>query len=158
MAENRVSAVLTQTDLTNIATALDTIKSKLPFLIDLTPEQRHALLKLGEKSESFVTKSLDLATKNDSFLPRSFDVAEMQKDVNLYFALRSILGDLRRLTEGVDDTLLEVGSEAYTAALVVYRSAKDNGMGQSLDGDLDELGKKFARKSAKPAPEPKPVQ
>jgi hypothetical protein len=158
MTENRVSVVLTQTDLTDIATALKTIKLKLPFLIDLTPEERHALLKLGEKSESFVTKSLDLATKNDSFLPRSFDVAEMQKDVDLYFALRSILGDLRRLTEAVDDTLLEVGSEAYTAALVVYRSAQDNGMGQALDGDLDELGKKFARKSSKPAPEAKPVQ
>ncbi len=42
MAEIKVSAVLTQPDITAITAAIDMIKSKLPFLIDLTPEERQA--------------------------------------------------------------------------------------------------------------------
>ncbi|MBI5567588.1 MAG: hypothetical protein HY870_22000 [Chloroflexi bacterium] len=124
-------------------------QDELAAVDGLTPEERHGRLKLGEKSEGFVRKALELATTDNSFLPRSFDVAEMQKDVELYFTLQSIVRELNRVVEGMNDTLMEAGSEAYVAALTVYRSAKDNGQGELLEGWLDELGRKFARKAAK---------
>ena len=47
---------------------------------------------------------------------------------------------------------MAAGSEAYTAALLVYNYAKSSNVGtQGLDGVLDELGARFTRK-AKPAP------
>jgi hypothetical protein len=147
---NTVSAVITPEQKTACLEAVQTLKTNLPPLIDLTPDERHALLKLGEKGEVFVRKALELATTNDSFLPRSFDVAEMQKDADLYFGLQSIVRELNRVMEGLNDTLMEAGSEAYAAALTVYRSAKDNGQGELLEGWLDELGRRFARKAAKP--------
>ena len=154
MNTNQVSAVLTPANKTAATTAIETLRTNLPVLIDLTPEERHDLLKLGEKSEAFVRKAMDLASKDNSFLPRSFDVAEMQKDVDLYFDLQSLFRELSRLTEGIDDTLIVAGSEAYAAALAVYRSAKDNGKGDLLDGWIDELGKKFVRKSKSGQPTP----
>jgi hypothetical protein len=54
---------------------------------------------------------------------------------------------LAQLNELVEDTVMEVGSEAYTAALLVYNYAKANGAGSGLDGVVDEMGKRFARKS-----------
>jgi hypothetical protein len=157
VTDNKISFVLEPASVTSIDEALATIKRLLPILIDLTPEQRHALLKMGEKSESFVRKALEVATEDDSFLPRAFNVEEMKKDVDLYIALSPIFRAVRRLADSLDDTLLELGSEAYTSALVVYKSAKDNGKGQQLDSDLDEMGKKFARKSASVAPTPTPT-
>jgi hypothetical protein len=147
MSDNRVSAVLAQADLDAVMQAITTIKTKLPFLIDLSPEERHALPKMGDKSAAFVNKTLEVAKQNSDFLPRSFDVAEMGKDVELFQALQSVALALGPLSELVDDTMLEVGSEAYASALVVYQYAKNSGQGAALDGVADELSKRFARKA-----------
>lgn len=153
MSENRVSAVLKQEDADAVLEAIKTIKEKLPFLIDLSPEERKALPKMGDKTEAFVSKAAEVAKQNGDFLPRSFDVDEMTRDVTLYNGLRSIKLALAPLTELVDDTLLEVGSEAYASALVVYQYAKNAGQGAALDDVVDELGKRFARKAV-PKTEP----
>jgi len=150
MQDNRVSAVLTAADREVILQAIQTIRDKLPFLIDLTPEDRRALLKMGDKSRAFVSGSLALASQNAEFLPRSFDVSEMRRDVELYEQLAAILIPLSQLQELMDDTLMELGSEAYAAALVVYQYAKSSGQGSGLDGLLDTLGQRFARKLSKP--------
>jgi hypothetical protein len=49
---------------------------------------------------------------------------------------------------------MQVGSEAYGAALTVYNYAKNSPSGTALEGVAEELGRRFARK---PRPtEPKP--
>lgn len=49
MPENRVSATLSEADQQAVLAAIETIRQKLPFLIDLTPEQRRSLPKMGDK-------------------------------------------------------------------------------------------------------------
>ena len=51
--------------------------------MDLTPEQRKSLPKMGDKSQAFVNKALEVATQNPDFLPGSFDLEEMKRDVEL---------------------------------------------------------------------------
>jgi len=81
MPTTPISATLTQADREAVMTAVATIKEKLPFLIDLTADDRKALPKMGDKSRAFVTKALEVATQNPDFLPRSFDLEELRKDV-----------------------------------------------------------------------------
>ena len=50
---------------------------------------------------------------------------------------------------------MAVGSEAYTSALLVYQYARSAGKGAALDGALDALGQRFARKSRSAPAEPK---
>lgn len=145
--QNKIDATISAATRDQILDLIAQIRALLPFLIDLTPEDRQALPKMGDKSRAFVSGSLQLATQDDSYLPRSFDVPEMRKDVELAEALYPIGVALKQLSEFVDDTYIQVGSEAYTAALVVYQSAKRNGQGAALDGLLDALGERFARKS-----------
>lgn len=57
MSENRVDATLTAADQQAVMTAIETIREKLPFLIDLTTEERRGLPKMGDKSRAFVYKS-----------------------------------------------------------------------------------------------------
>lgn len=154
MAVNRVSAKLVPADKDAVMQAIATIKTKLPFLVDLTPEERRALPKMGDKTNAFVAKALEVAQQNGDFLPRSFNVDEFATDVALYAELRSIYLALIPLSELVDDTMLEVGSEAYAAALTVYQYAKNAGQGAGLDEVADELSKRFAKKAT---PKPTPV-
>jgi hypothetical protein len=147
MTENRISGRLTGDDLNAVLTAIQTIKSRMPFLQSVGSEELKRLPKIGDKGLAFVKKALELAAQSDDFLPRSFDVQEMKNDVDLYEALLPIRIALAQLTEMVDETAALVGSEAYAAGLVVYNSAKMSGKGAGLEGVLDELGKRFARKS-----------
>jgi hypothetical protein len=147
MPDNRISASLSQADQQTILSAINTIRQKLPFLIDLTPEERRTLPRMGDRSRGFVAQALEVATQNTDILPRSFDVDEMRKDVDLLAALSPVLTALAQLNELVDDTFMEVGSEAYTSALFVYQFARAAGKGAALDSALDALGERFARKS-----------
>ena len=153
MSPNRISATLAPTDRSSILQAIDTIRTQLPFLIDIEPTERQALPKLGDKSKAFVTKALELATQNQGFLPRDFDVEEMRKDVQLYEDLSAIRQALAKLFELVDDSLVVTGSEAYIAALTIYTYAKNSNVGTAgLDGTIDELGARFARKARSATP------
>ena len=147
MPENRISAKLSNADQEAVLEALKTIRQKLPFLLDLTLEERRSLPRMGDKSRAFVTQALTIAEQNEEILPRSFDVAEMRKDVELVQALEPLLPAIAQLQELLEDTYIAVGSEAYTAALAVYQYARASGKGAALDNLLDALGQRFARKS-----------
>jgi hypothetical protein len=147
MPDNRISATLSQADRQAVLDAINTIRAKLPFLIDLSPEERRSLPRMGDKSRGFVAQALEVAEQNADILPRSFDVEEMRKDVELLSALSPVLTALAQLNELVDDTFMAVGSEAYAAALLVYQFARAAGKGPALDNALDALSQRFARKS-----------
>jgi hypothetical protein len=152
--ENKISAVLDEQKITEICQRIDDIKSLLPFLIDLTPEERKTLPKLGDKSLMFATKALDLIKKDFSFMPGNFSIEEMEKDIVLFDKMLRVRLEIGKLFELVDDTTIEVGSEAYTAALTVYDNAKRNGKNTvGMDGALDELSRRFYRKTAPQKPE-----
>ncbi|HEX8000951.1 MAG TPA: hypothetical protein VF528_21395 [Pyrinomonadaceae bacterium] len=147
MPDNRINATLSEADRTAIMDAINTIRTKLPFLVDLTIEERRSLPKMGDKSRAFVSQALEVARQNEDVMPRSFDVEEMSRDVELANALQPIVIALSQLQELVDDTYMLVGSEAYAAALLVYQYARAAGKGAGLDNALDDLGQRFARKS-----------
>ncbi|MBD2199804.1 MULTISPECIES: hypothetical protein [Calothrix] len=149
MSTAPISATLAQKQRDEVLQAIATIKEKLPFLIDLTNEERKALPKMGDKSRAFVSKALEVASQNPEFLPRSFDLEEMRKDIQLFEALYPVLLSLSQLHELVDDTSLAVGSEAYAAALQVYNYAKASGQGGGLETVVEEMGQRFSRKSRK---------
>jgi hypothetical protein len=147
MPDNRISATLSQADQQAVLAAIQTIRQKLPFLIDLTPEERRSLPRMGDRSRGFVAQALEIAAQNTDILPRSFDVDEMRKDVDLLAALSPVMTALSQLNELVEDTYMEVGSEAYMSGLLVYQFARSAGKGAALDNALDALGQRFARKS-----------
>lgn len=147
MPENRVSASLSEADRQAVLAAVQTIRQKLPFLIDLSPDERRKLPKMGDTGRAFVERALTVAEQNPNILPRSFDVDEFRRDAELYAALQPVAAALGQLYELVDDTLLEVSGEAYASALAVYGYARAGGQGAALDGLLDGMAQRFARKT-----------
>lgn len=149
MPENKVSAVLEQTNVDAINSAIAALNSNLPFLIDLNLEEKKALPKFGDKSVAFVNKAHELVLQTDEFLPRNFNVDEFKKDVVLYSKLYSVLQPLRMLMDKLEDTYMQVGSEAYTSSLMVYQQAKLNKEQLAgLEPIIDDLAKRFLQKSS----------
>ena len=121
---NNVSIVIDDEALKNIQTGLDMINANLPKLITLTAEQRQTLPKMGDKTVAFVNKSLEYARQNPQVVPSYLNMEEFAKDVEAVNKLFQVSAPLQKIAEGLDDTALMAGSEAYAAALAFYTSLK----------------------------------
>lgn len=151
MASNYISATLSLQARDEIMGAIEDIRAKLPFILDVAPKVKKSMPKMGDKSRAFVQKALDVAIQHPDFLPRSFDIAELQRDVHLFETIYPLAMALAQLQADLDDTLAAVGSDAFTAALQVYRHAKAHGDGSGLDTLVEDLGQRFDRQPRKKA-------
>lgn len=144
MPYQNISAKLTEADVRAIKEALATIQDKLPFLVNLTVEERRKLFKMGNKSLAFVSNSLTAAQSNREILPASFSVDEFVSDYQLATTLTDIHFGLQQLTEKVDDTLMAVSSEAMSSSLTVYDYVKTAAKKTpGLKAIADQLGERF---------------
>ncbi|MCL5031399.1 MAG: hypothetical protein M1480_20540 [Bacteroidetes bacterium] len=125
MIKNLVSFSLTEEEsaaVKNAGSILDTILK--PKLISLTDELRKSTLKMGDKNVPFVSKSLEYADKNTNLVPAFLNVQELRVDFNAVVALSEIYNVLYPIVSLISDTMMESGSEAYSAALLFYETAK----------------------------------
>ncbi len=118
---NRVSASLAAAAITNIKTAIATIKTNMPFLVGLTVQERINIPKISEANRVFTADGLNAVANNANMLPAYFNAAELKLDYELYVALDEINLLLAQLSELVNDTQMLAGSEAYISALTAYR-------------------------------------
>ena len=146
MITNRVTTTLSTEDQEAVMAAIKTIEQKLPFLISLTTAERVQMAKAGDKTEAFVRKAVDAGSRNSGLLSEMF-VEEMRKDADLWISLKPIQAAIDRLQQKVDDTVTQVGAEAYAAARTVYAVTKTPFAEADLKTAADELGKRFGRRS-----------
>ena len=144
MSQDRVSGNLSADDRAAILQSIEAAQARLPFLTDLDPEENRTLLRIGDKTEAFVRRALDVAERNPDMLPRSFDLEEMRADVDLYFQLQAIDWALTQFKELVSDTVGAVGEDAYRAALEVYSYAK-LGSAEGVDELRELMRRRFQR-------------
>ncbi|MDR2474157.1 MAG: hypothetical protein LBD53_11495 [Tannerella sp.] len=95
-----------------------------PYLLPLTPEERHDLPKMGNKTLSFVEKAQDYAHHYPQLCPSYLNVAEFDTDVTDATGLRTVHISAKQLSDNIDDTVIVAGSEAYQAALMFYNAVK----------------------------------
>lgn len=145
MAIRTIDAVLDETDVEAVFAALDVIRDKMPFLMGLTPSERRQIAKIGQKSQTFVGRALDVATQHSTLMPRCLNVEEARRDLALFEALNPILQSLSQLRELVEDTQMVAGSEAYAAARLAYNSAKTAGKSMGLDDVIEDLAQRFRK-------------
>jgi hypothetical protein len=155
MPYQNISAQISQADIQEIKAALNTIETKLPFLVHLTLDERRKIVKMGDKSLAFVSNSLSAAQSNPTVLPVSFDVNEFKTDYELIAALSEIHINLQQLNEKVDDTLMAVSSEAMISSLTVYNYVKTAAkQTPGLKAIADQLGERFKASRSKSPKEP----
>jgi len=150
MSYANISAVLSQQDIADIKTAINTIETKLPFLVVLTVDEKKGLFKLGDKSVSFVDEALNAAKNFPNILPKTFDTVEFEKDTVLCNVFADIAQPLAALSQKVDDTFTAVGSEALGEALQVYSYVQTAApVTPGLQPIADQLSERFKKQGAK---------
>ncbi len=157
MPYTNIDATITDAQRSAVFAAIADIETNLTFLINLTPQERQALPKMGTATQSFVSKALEIASNNPQFVPPYVDLAAMQKDYDLAVRLQGIEMQFASLCEKVADTNLAAGSEAYVTGLTLYHSikaaAKVNVPG--ANALAAELAERFVQTAdVVPAPEP----
>jgi hypothetical protein len=158
MAYQNISYEISQTDYDAIMAALDTLNTKMPFLITLDAKDVKSVFKLGPGSADFAQDSYAAAKAFPQILPPSFDVTEFGKDSTLFKQLSDVILVLDSLQEKVTDTQLAVGGEAMTACLEVYsyvQTAKDRvpGLHTVAEKLADRFKKQGRREKKQPSPD-----
>lgn len=119
-----ISAEITQEVINQITTDLADIRAKLPFSIKLSAAVKKSMPKLEDARSPFVSKCLFYARKEPKIIPPFTDLDELERDLNLFNNLQNIAKEVNRLADIVNDTRIAAGSDAYSAALTIYNSAK----------------------------------
>src|SRR5438067_3764429 len=141
---NLVSATLSTEDQQAILSAVNGIVQKLPFLIDLTTNDRIGMAKLGDKTEAFVRKAVEIAVQHQTLFSTGF-LEEMKKDADLLDVISPIRLAIDTLQKKIDDTAMQVGAEAFAAARTVYAVTKAPYANAEMRAASDDLGKRYGR-------------
>jgi hypothetical protein len=154
MKDNRHSQAIPQDVLTQAQTKINEVITLLaPYVVALTPSERHELPKMGEKTISFVEKAFDFAQQNPNLVPPYLDIGAFGTDFKDAHGLWTLVNSIRQLEENAGDTEMTAGSEAYQAALVFYKSVKV-AAAQDVPGAkavYEELKTRFPGGKRKPA-------
>lgn len=125
MSFPKISAVLADADRDKVLSDVQDSWTLMPFLINITDEEKRAIPKMGAKSVGWVSKAFEYAQANPKFVPPYLDVAELNKDVVLFKQLSPIFEAVNQLNSALDGTYAVVGSESYVAALSFYNAVRD---------------------------------
>ena len=116
-----------------------------PYLLALTPAEKQELPKMGPKTLNFVEKSHAYAHENPELVPPYLEMGEFDTDFADAHGLWTLYNRIRQLEEGIADTQMTAGSEAYQSALLFYNSVKaaaSNGV-KGAKAVYEELKRRF---------------
>jgi hypothetical protein len=122
---NSIAVGIPEGDLAEIRGAIGVLRMKLaPHLKSLTPQDRHELPKMGDKTIGFVQKAYEYGSRHAELAPSFLDFQAMETDVKAVELLRELSMSLDPLNEALNDSLTLSGSEAYQGALLFYGNVK----------------------------------
>lgn len=121
---NKISAELTQEQEAQIMKLIKEVKEALPFLVNLSSDERKRLAKLSRSRVDFVDTALVHIQAKPEYLPPYVSAEEFAKDVNLKNSMQRIQAEMDSLGERINDTIMLADSEAYRASRLFYKSIK----------------------------------
>jgi hypothetical protein len=145
MDPHLISATMPYDDHQVVTAAIEVLRQKLPFLIDLTSAERTRMAKSGDKSKAFIQKAVEIANEHPQMFPPLF-LEEMRKDVQLRDTLSPITLAIKTLAKRLDDTSMQLGAEAFAAARTVYTVTKAPFTKAVLRTASDDLAKRYGRR------------
>lgn len=123
---NRISEVIPATVLADVTTKITEARTLLkPYLLTaLEAADIDGLAKLGEQREPFASKGIEYAKTNTSLVPSWVNIAEAEKDMAVFEALRPIDVQMAQFAREIHFTRIEAGAEVLDAVNDFYKSVK----------------------------------
>jgi len=156
--ENQISFIIPD-EVVAIATQKlnEAAEALQPYLIALTPDQRKEIAKMSDKTVPFVEKNLEYCGSAPQFVPLFMDCEALADDVKATQQLIPLFRIVKGLSDGLDDTVMSAGSEAYLNALNYYNSVKQAAkknvpVAKSIYDDLSKRFEKTIKAKVTPTP------
>jgi hypothetical protein len=122
--DNLISAEITDEVKTQIRTKLQEIRDLLPFLINLTADERRRIPNIsterGAMDETFATQMAN----HPDLVPSYVDMDELGRDRRLRSDLLELFSDAGTLCEGLQDTAHTAGNDIFLGYLSYYNNVK----------------------------------
>src|SRR6266850_549936 len=96
--------------------ALNNQRGTMRFLIPVSPDGKSKTQRLASKAVKVAEKRLKAAREHGEALPPSFDLRSFERDVTLMKALELCRDAAARIHAEVQDTLNQVGTNAFRAS------------------------------------------
>ena len=112
---------------------------------------------MSDKTVPFVEKNLEYCGSAPQFLPLFMDCEALAADVKVTQQLTSLYRIVKGMSDGLDDTIMVAGSEAYINSLNYYNSVKQAAKNNKpvANSIYEDLSKRFEKtKKAKVTPTP----
>ena len=126
MAQNLISASMSDEEADKVKKDLAAAKAGLNFLLSLLTDDTKGLFKIGPNFLPFVEDAVQTVNTHPEIMPAVFDKEEFLKDYALLSTLTPILNQINELAEGISKTFTAVGSDTLVAGLEVYAAVKQN--------------------------------
>ena len=155
MATNLISAVLSDVDRDAAKAGIATAKSKMSFLISLSPDEKKGKRKMGQKSVEYVKLNLKGVQTFGQYIPTGVnaDSVEFGKDVTLISQLWDVRLVAMALVESIDDTIDAASIDCMKTADIIYdylkKAAKNDAAVKAL---VVEIAKRFEGQGKKKKP------
>ncbi len=144
MSKPGISATLTDADVETIKTNINDSKLLMPFLLNLSLEERAGLRTIGSKREGYVEDVYNTSLANAEALPAEFKTDAWTKEELLAKQLVKVRDVVSSFMEAIEDTLLLLGNERIHNADLAYghlkQSAKNN---SSITNDIERIARQF---------------
>ena len=155
--DNKVNSSIPEGVISEATTKLNEVVNILkPYLIALSPTERHDLPKMSDGTLPFVQKCLDYCKSNPEFAPAYVNFNELTEDMKMYQQLLPLYRVVLQLENKLNDTSMQAGAESYVSSLSYYNSVKNAAKydAPGAKAIYEDLKKRFAKeKAAAPAPE-----
>ena len=125
MLKNLIDFELTKENEESSIQSIRSTEALLPFLVNLSTDERRRLAKMGRDGLDFAEKSLMHAADNPGLVASYMDIPAMQRDLNLMKQVQRVLGVTESFCEKLRDTYMVLGAEVYDGARVFYRTVKN---------------------------------
>ena len=148
MAIGNISGELTPETIEIIKQKVEGIKTDMPFLVNLTKDQRKRLQTIGPNRLGYVTEVNLASNAHKMALAADFNLDEYNKDKNLLAGMAEVFSWISPLHDSLVSTMMALGSEVLKESGQAYgylkTSAKSNN-NQSLNSAIERIAVYFKR-------------
>ena len=143
-SQNLVSSALTTAAVANITTAVATIRTNLPFLLNLSDAQRKSLQNITEASQGIAQATINFVAQHPEALPATFNLTEFNKDAALFAPFQQVCSLIASLNTDTQDTLRALHSDIYGETLDVYAFAQAGNRAGAYTDYINTVKTRFA--------------
>jgi hypothetical protein len=146
MGYSNIKATISPEDKLAIKASIESVKAKMPFMINLTSDVRQSLRKMGANRVSYASDLNLAANVHKTALPVSFDLTTYNSKVSEMDDLKEVYALMTSVYEGLENTLMAIGADIMTLSDTVYAHLKveaEKSNDQNLNATLKTIAEQL---------------